>query len=87
VRAGRFTLSGVSVRHNKGTGILLGPGARDSAITGCRIHDNGVGASLQGERLVLSSSIFTDNGEHLRSTPSPNRQILGNLFSGEPAPA
>lgn len=87
VQAGRFTLSGVSVRHNKGTGILLGAGARDSAITGCRIHNNGVGASLQGDRLVLSSNIFTDNGEHLRSVPSPSRQMLGNLFSGEPRPA
>jgi hypothetical protein len=84
VRAGRFTLSGVSVRHNKGTGILLGEGARDSAITGCRIHNNGVGASLQGDQLVLSSNVFSDNGEHLRSVPSPSRQMLGNLFTGEP---
>jgi hypothetical protein len=71
VRAGRFILSGVSIRHNKGTGILLegGPGAaatvRDYTITGCRIHNNRVGAVLGGDNFVVSSNVFADNGEHL----------------------
>ena len=87
VRAGRFTLSGVSVRHNKGTGILLGPAARDWAITGCRIHDNGMGASLRGSPCVLSSNVFTDNGQHLIDQSGPSRQALGNVFSGAAAQA
>jgi hypothetical protein len=82
VQAGRFTLTGVGVRHNKGTGILLGPGARDFAITGCRIHDNGTGASLQGNHGILSSNVFTDNGEHLIDKLGPSKHVQGNLFSG-----
>lgn len=81
VRAGRFTLTGVSVRHNKGTGILLGAGARDYAITGCRIHNNGVGASLSGDNCVVSANVFTDNGTHLADNAGPNKQIEGNVFS------
>ncbi len=86
VRAGRLTLSGVSVRNNKGTGILLN-GARDYAITGCRIHDNGIGAALSGENYVLSSNVFADNGRHLLDGSGRNKQILGNVFSGGPAGA
>ncbi|MES2463272.1 MAG: glycosyl hydrolase family 28-related protein [Armatimonadota bacterium] len=81
VRAGRFTLTGVSVRHNKGTGILLGAAARDYAITGCRIHNNGIGAALQGDTCVISSNVFTDNGEHLRDQCGPNKQMQGNVFT------
>lgn len=81
VRAGRFTLNGVSIRHNKGTGILLGSGARDYTITGCRIHDNGIGASLRGENLIVSSNVFSDNGQHLIDGTGRNKQIAGNVFS------
>jgi hypothetical protein len=81
VQAGRFTLTGVSVRHNKGTGILLGPGARDFAITGCRIHDNGLGASLQGNHGILSSNVFTDNGEHLVDRMGSSKHMQSNIFS------
>jgi len=84
VRAGRFTLTGASVRDNKGTGILLGE-ARDYAVTGCRIHNNGIGAALAGENLVVSSNVFTDNGQHLIDGSGLNKQILGNVFSGRPA--
>jgi len=83
VRAGRFTLTGVSVRHNKGTGILLdGPAVRDYAITGCRIHNNGTGATLSGDNYVVSNNLFTDNGEHLVDRGGKNKQMQGNVFSG-----
>jgi parallel beta-helix repeat protein len=85
VEAGRFTLTGVSVRHNKGTGILLGKDARDYTISGCRIHNNGIGASLQGDYGIVSSNVFRDNGEHLIDRIGPNKQLLGNLFSDAPA--
>lgn len=84
VRAGRFTLTGASIRDNKGTGILLA-GARDYAVTGCRIHNNGIGASLAGDNLVVSNNIFTDNGQHLIDGSGLNKQMLGNVFSGRPA--
>lgn len=80
VRAGRFTLTGVHVRHNKGTGILVeGDAARDYAITGCRIHNNGIGANLRGDGYVLMGSVFADNGTHLRDEGGPHKQVLGNV--------
>ncbi len=83
VRAGRFTLNGVSVRHNKGTGILLGEGARDYAITGCRIHDNAVGAALKGNDLIVSNNVFSENNRHIIDDSGPNKPVKANLFSGE----
>ena len=83
VDSGRFTLTGVSVRHNKGTGILVGRGARDYAITGCRVHNNGIGADLAGDHAIVSSSLFSDNGDHFKDRIGPNKQLLGNLFSAK----
>ena len=83
VEAGRFTLTGVSVRHNKGTGIVVGKAARDYAITGCRVHNNGIGADLSGDNAIVSSTLFTDNGNHLKDQMGPNKQLLGNLFSAK----
>lgn len=83
-RSGRLSLTGVSVRSNKGTGLLLS-GARDYAITGCRIHDNGIGAALGGDHLVVSGNVFTDNARHLVDGGGPSKQIVGNVFSDGPA--
>ncbi len=83
VRSGRFTLNGVSVRHNKGSGIWLGEGARDYTITGCRIHNNSVGATLKGNNLIVSNNVFNDNNRHLIDQSGPDKQINANLFSGE----
>ncbi|HVK07011.1 MAG TPA: right-handed parallel beta-helix repeat-containing protein [Armatimonadaceae bacterium] len=81
VRAGRFTLTGVQVRHNKGVGVLVGDGAGDYAITGCRIHDNGTGAELRGDRFAVSGCVFTNNGTNLTGVAAgPNRQITGNVL-------
>lgn len=85
VRAGRFALSGVTIRYNKGTGILLEAGARDYTITGCRIHNNSLGAALRGDNVVMSNNIFSDNGVHLVDNSGPNKQVLGNVYSGGPA--
>ncbi len=51
-------------------------------ITGCRIHNNGVGAVLGGDNFVVSSNAFADNGKHLVDQGGANKQMLGNLFSG-----
>jgi hypothetical protein len=81
VRAGRFTLTGVHIRHNKGIGILVeGDAVRDYAITGCRIHDNGTGASLRGNGYVLMGNIFADNGTHLHDHGGPDKQVFGNVL-------
>lgn len=82
VRAGRFTLTGVHIRHNKGVGVLVeGDGVRDYSITGCRIHDNGTGASLRGNGYVLMGNVFADNANHLRDEGGPDKQVMGNVLS------
>jgi hypothetical protein len=81
VRAGRFTLTGVHIRHNKGIGILVeGDVVRDYSITGCRIHNNGTGAALKGDSYVLMGNVFAENGTHLRDEGGPNKQVLGNVL-------
>lgn len=86
VRAGRFTLTGVHVRHNKGTGILIeGDAVRDYTITGCRIHNNGTGAVLKGNGYVLMGNVFADNDTHLRDEGGPNKQVLGNVLPTAPS--
>lgn len=81
VKAGRFSLSGVSVRHNKGTGILAeGPTVRDYAITGCRIHNNGTGAKLSGKNYLVSNNLFTENETHLIENSKPKTRRSGNIF-------
>jgi hypothetical protein len=41
-------LSGVDVRNNHGTGILVGPDVSHYTVTGCKISANGIGAVLDG---------------------------------------
>ncbi|MBW3623213.1 MAG: hypothetical protein KY468_07355 [Armatimonadetes bacterium] len=82
VKAGRFSLTGVSVRHNKGVGILVeGETVRDYTITGCRIHNNGTGAILSGQRYVLSGNLFTENETHLVEKGKPKKRKSGNLLT------
>ncbi len=80
VKAGRFTLSGVHVRHNLGTGIWAGPGARDYAITGCRVHDNGLGMRMEGRRGAITGNVFTANGKDARMTLDAERQTMANVW-------
>ena len=80
VRAGTFMLTGVAVRHNKGTGILVDPKARDYAITGCKIHNNGVGASLAGDGFALTGNVFAGNGVNLIDKGGPSKQVTGNVI-------
>lgn len=62
VNSGSFTLTGVSVRNNLGRGIWVpNQTVKDYAITGCRIVDNGQGASLTGSNYLVASNIFTRN--------------------------
>ncbi len=76
------SVTGVSVRHNKGTGILLEGGAvRDYAVTGCRIHNNGIGTSLAGDNFLVSNNVFADNGKHLIDKGGANKLLQGNVFT------
>lgn len=86
VRAGSFNLSGVNVRHNKGTGILVeGEAVRDYAINGCRIHNNGTGAMLRGEHYALTGNVFSANGSDLVDQGRGDKQLVGNLLKSVPA--
>lgn len=65
VRAGSFNLQGVSVRHNKGVGILVGAGAKHYVIQGCRIHNNGSPVELRGSEFACVSNILYSNQKPL----------------------
>ena len=80
MRAGSLVLSGVTVRHNKGTGILIeNDRVRDSTITGCRIADNAVGLVMRGSNCAVTGNVFTRNGSHLGGGGTPEG-MTGNVF-------
>ncbi len=79
VRAGSFMLSGVTVRHNKGTGILVGENVRDYAITGCRIVSNGTGAKLAGDRFTFTGNVVAHNDTDLVYKGGENKVVENNI--------
>jgi len=80
VRAGSFVLSGVTIRNNKGTGILVeGSKVRDYAINGCRIVENGAGASLAGDNFTFTGNVLTRNTRNLIDKGTKNKVIQGNI--------
>lgn len=61
-KAGAFNLSGVDIRNNQGTGLVVGPGAKDWMVTGCRIHDNGTATRIEGNaRRMMANNLTFDN--------------------------
>ncbi len=81
VRGGSFTLSGLTIRHNKGTGILVEGNVRDYTITGCRIADNGRGAVLGGNNFVFSNNTLARNGVQLVDNGGKNKNTGGNVLT------
>ncbi len=61
VNAGSFILSGVTVRNNKGTGLIVGENVRDYAVTGCRFAENGTAAVLAGDNYTFTGNVFARN--------------------------
>ncbi|MHB0999038.1 MAG: glycosyl hydrolase family 28-related protein [Armatimonadota bacterium] len=85
VKAGSFVLSGATIRHNQGTGILVGERVRDYAITGCRITNNGTGAVLDGDGYAFTGNIVNGNKVNLVNKGGPNKQVTGNVIPSAPA--
>lgn len=81
---GSLVMTGVSVRHNKGTGIKMGPAAHNYSITGCRISNNGTGAVLRGNNYVFNSNIVTQNLAGLQDLGGPDKSLEGNLINRNP---
>lgn len=79
VKAGSFTLSGISIRHNKGTGLLVGEKVRSYTITGCRIHDNGTGAVLNGSDYAVTGCVFGGKQRHLIDQGTGNKSVTANV--------
>lgn len=82
VNAGTFTLSGVEVRNNKGTGIWTPSGkASGYTITGCRVIANGFGAKLAGGNFAVTGSVFQGNanGSLLVSDTSLPHVVANNI--------
>lgn len=61
-KSGSFTLTGVTVRNNQGSGLVIGERARDWAITGCRIAENGQVGSLAGANWAFTGNVLARNG-------------------------
>ena len=82
-RAGSFMLTGVTVRHNKGTGILVeGDAVRDFTISGCRIADNGTGLVLGGKGYAVTGNTFARNGTDLVRRDPDTGVLRGNAMPG-----
>lgn len=80
VRGGSFMLTGVTVRSNKGTGILVdNDRVRDYTINGCRITKNGTGAVLNGDNFTCTGNIFIQNETNLVDKGGPNKQVANNV--------
>lgn len=87
VRAGTFTLSGVEVRYNKGTGILIeSDNVQGFSVTGCRIHSNGTGAALRGNAYSFQNNILLRNRTQLVDEGGPEKIVQNNLFTNHPEP-
>jgi hypothetical protein len=83
VKAGSLMLSGVTVRHNKGTGILISDRVKDYAITGCRIADNGTGAVLGGENYAFTGNVMARNRVGLVDSGKGPKEISCNVRQEE----
>jgi nitrous oxidase accessory protein NosD len=84
--AGSFLMTGVTVRNNQGTGILVEPAARDYAITGCRIADNGTGAKLAGDSFTFTGNVLARNAANLLYLGGPNKVVQANVITPDDTP-
>ena len=83
VRAGSFTLSGVNVRNNAGTGLLVeGKNVGDYAVSGCRFHGNGVGMSLQNGTRSVVGNVFTGNKTDVIANRRGKNPFTANKLRG-----
>ncbi|RYG35042.1 hypothetical protein EON81_13885 [bacterium] len=78
-KAGSFNLSGVDIRHNVGTGLLVGEGVENYVVNGCRIHNNGTAATLRGRGYVVSNNLLFENKKPLQDLGKGPKQVSANL--------
>lgn len=58
---GTLTMSGVAVKNNAGTGLIVGPKVEGYTVSGCQILENGHGADVQGRAGTLVGNLFRRN--------------------------
>lgn len=80
VHSGTFTLSGVVIRNNQGTGILTGPTASHYAISGCKLQYNGVAAVLDGDNFAVTGNVLLGNkvGLKVADVKTSNNSVIAN---------
>lgn len=80
VRAGSFVLSGVTIRNNKGTGLLVeGENVRDYAVTGCRFVENGTAAELRGDNYAFTGNVLARNKTGLVDLGEKGKVVQANV--------
>lgn len=78
MRAGSFMLTGVTVRNNKGTGLMVGESVRDYTVTGCRFVENGSAAELAGDNYAFTGNVFARNKKGLTDVGGPTKVVQAN---------
>jgi len=79
VRAGSFVLSGVTIRNNRGTGLLVEENVRDYAITGCRFAENGTAAELRGDNYTFTGNVLARNKTGLLDLGGKDKAVQANV--------
>lgn len=79
VRAGSFVLSGLTVRNNKGVGLLVEENVRDYAVTGCRFVENGTAAELRGDNFTFTGNVFARNKKGLIDLGGASKVVQANV--------
>ena len=58
VESGKFTLTGVMVRDNRGTALTVGPDVSGYAVSGCSFFRNGQHLDIAGDNYTVTGSTF-----------------------------
>jgi len=62
VNSGRFSLSGVEIRNNKGRGVWVpNNSVQKYLVSGCHLDSNGQGFDLVGSNYLITSNVCADN--------------------------
>ncbi|CAN5575622.1 hypothetical protein BH11ARM2_BH11ARM2_17260 [soil metagenome] len=80
VHAGTFSLSGVEIRNNGGTGLLVGEGVENYTVNGCRFHHNATAAVLRGTGYAFVGNVLHDNEKGFVDRGTQPKELSANVM-------